>query len=69
MSCKLIDHMLLARSRCPLKDWHGFCVCSMISSSCVKMALYPLSQNCAMDNRALFCISGKRWHCRAAKGR
>ena len=67
--CKLIVHMLLVRSLWPSKERHGSDMCSIINLSCVKMALYPLSQNCAMDNRALFVMSGKRWQWRAAIGR
>ena len=65
---RLIAHMLLVRSRVPAKDSVGFSVCSMMRASGVNTALYPLSQNCAMDNRALLPISGKRWHLRAAMG-
>ena len=55
-----MDHMLFVSSRAPKKYFVGSDVCSMVSADAEKMALYPLSQNCAMDNRALFFMSGKR---------
>ena len=57
---RLIAHILLVRSRVPEKDSVGLRVCSMIRASGVNTALYPLSQNYAMDTRALLPISGKR---------
>ena len=35
----------------------------------MKIALYPLSHNCAMDNNDLLCISGKMWHSHATAGK
>ena len=63
-----IDHMLLIWSLLPLKDCDGTVMCSMMSASDVNMALYPLSQNCAMDNRALLRMSRDKWQQRAAMG-
>ena len=54
-----MDHMLFVLSRVPKKVLVGSDVCSMVSADAEKMALYPLSQNCAMDSKALFVMSGK----------
>ena len=63
-----IDHMLFDLSWCPSNNCVGSVSCSIMSLCLVNMALYPLSQNCAMDNRALFLMSGNKWQRRAASG-
>ena len=63
-----MDHMLFALSRLPEKDFDASDVCSNVSFVDENIALYPLSQNCAMDSKALFAMSGKMWHLLAARG-
>ena len=63
-----MDHMLFALSRWPVKDLDGSVLCSIRSESESKIALYPLSQNCAMDRRALLCMAGNKWQRLAASG-
>ena len=54
-----MDHMLFVLSRVPQKDFVESDVCSIVSFDAENIALYPLSQNCAMDSKALFAMSGK----------
>ena len=54
-----MDHMLFALSRFPEKYFVESDVCSIVSFVEENIALYPLSQNCAMDSKALFAMSGK----------
>ena len=65
---RLMDHMLFCLSRLPSKDLLGSVVCSISNDDLENMALYPLSQNCAMDSKALFRMSGNKWQRRAASG-
>ena len=68
MLWRFIDHMLVVWSLCPTNDFAGLVACSMTSDVAENMALYPLSQNCAMDSKALFFMSGNKWQRRAAMG-
>ena len=54
-----MDHMLFVLSRSPVNDFDVSVVCSSLNVFAENIALYSLSQNCAMDNKALFDISGK----------
>ena len=63
-----MDHMLFVLSRLPETDFDASDVCSNVNFVDENIALYPLSQNCAMDSKALFDMSGKMWHLLAARG-
>ena len=54
-----MDHMLFVLSRSPVNDFDASVACSSLNVFAENIASYPLSQNCAMDNKALFDISGK----------
>ena len=59
LGVRSMDHMLFVLSRSPVNDFDVSVVCSNFNVFDENIALYPLSQNCAMDNKALFDISGK----------
>ena len=59
VGARSMDHMLFVLSRLPENDFDASVECSSINVFAENIALYPLSQNCAMDNKALFDISGK----------
>ena len=61
-----IDHTLVVASQLPWKDFLVSVWCFKTNALGVKIAWYPLSQNCAINSSALLCISGKLRHCRAA---
>ena len=56
-----IDYMLDVRYLYPSNIFDGSVWYSIISLCVVIVALYPLLQNCDMDSRALFLMSGNKW--------